>query len=78
MGRKLSRREFLKMGVAGSAVAVLAGCQNPRRWVELEPYVQLSGGASSRCGQLVRHHLSAVSSWMWGHRSHHEWEGEKN
>ncbi len=69
MGRKLSRREFLKMGVAGSAVAVLAGCQNPRRWVELEPYVhspeeQVAGVASwyattcrqcpAGCGVIVR------------------------
>jgi anaerobic selenocysteine-containing dehydrogenase len=41
MGREISRRDFLKVStVLGGATAVLAGCQNPRRWVVLEPYVR--------------------------------------
>jgi anaerobic selenocysteine-containing dehydrogenase len=66
---KISRRDFLKVGVAGVASAVLAGCQFPRRWVVLEPYVrppeeQLAGQAAwyastcrqcpAGCGILVR------------------------
>lgn len=40
MKRKLSRRDFLKVGVTGTAAAVLTGCQNPRRWEVLEPYIR--------------------------------------
>lgn len=40
MTRKITRRDFLKIGAAGAATTVLAGCQAPRRWVTLEPYVQ--------------------------------------
>jgi anaerobic selenocysteine-containing dehydrogenase len=36
----ITRRDFLKIGAAGLASGVLAGCQQPRRWVVLEPYVQ--------------------------------------
>lgn len=37
---KISRRNFLKVGAAGTATAILAGCaQDNERWVELEPYV---------------------------------------
>lgn len=69
MSRKVTRRDFLKVGTLGIASAVLAGCQNPRRWVVLEPYVkppeeQLAGVATwyastcrqcpSGCGILVR------------------------
>lgn len=59
MSHKITRRDFLKIGAAGAASAVLAGCQAPRRWVELEPYVrppeqQLAGVATwyaSTCRQ---------------------------
>jgi anaerobic selenocysteine-containing dehydrogenase len=66
---KISRRDFIKMGTAGLLATVLAGCQNPRRWVVLEPYVippeeQLAGVATwyastcrqcpAGCGIIVR------------------------
>jgi anaerobic selenocysteine-containing dehydrogenase len=66
---KISRRNFLKAGALGAASAVLAGCQFPRRWVALEPYVrppeeQLAGVATwyastcrqcpAGCGIIVR------------------------
>ncbi|RPJ01929.1 MAG: twin-arginine translocation signal domain-containing protein, partial [Chloroflexi bacterium] len=36
----LTRRNFLKVGTAGTATAILSGCaQESERWVELEPYV---------------------------------------
>ncbi len=69
MTHQVTRRDFLKLGAAGLASAVLAGCQSPRRWVELEPYVrppeeQLAGVATwyastcrqcpAGCGILVR------------------------
>ncbi len=69
MTQQVTRRGFLKLGAAGLASAVLAGCQSPRRWVELEPYVrppeeQLAGVATwyastcrqcpAGCGILVR------------------------
>ena len=69
MAHEITRRDFLKLGVAGAAIAVLAGCENPRRWVVLEPYVkppeeQLAGQATwyastcrqcpAGCGILVR------------------------
>ncbi|MGD8623044.1 MAG: molybdopterin dinucleotide binding domain-containing protein [Anaerolineae bacterium] len=69
MRHPVTRRDFLKIGAAGLASAVLAGCQSPRRWVELEPYVrppeeQLAGVATwyastcrqcpAGCGILVR------------------------
>ncbi|MEJ2211514.1 MAG: molybdopterin-dependent oxidoreductase [Anaerolineae bacterium] len=40
MASGVTRRRFLKIGAAGLTSAVLAGCQSPRRWVELEPYVR--------------------------------------
>jgi anaerobic selenocysteine-containing dehydrogenase len=69
MTHEVTRRDFLKIGAAGIASAVLAGCQQPRRWVTLEPYVrppeeQLAGIATwyastcrqcpAGCGILVR------------------------
>jgi anaerobic selenocysteine-containing dehydrogenase len=69
MAEKPTRRDFLKIGSVGAAAAVLTGCQNPRRWVKLVPYVrppeeQLTGTATwyastcrqcpSGCGILVR------------------------
>jgi anaerobic selenocysteine-containing dehydrogenase len=69
MTHEVTRRDFLKIGAAGIASAVLAGCQQPRRWVALEPYVrppeeQLAGIATwyastcrqcpAGCGILVR------------------------
>lgn len=69
MSHAVTRRDFLKIGAAGLASAVLAGCQSPRRWVELEPYVrppeeQLAGVATwyastcrqcpAGCGIVVR------------------------
>jgi anaerobic selenocysteine-containing dehydrogenase len=59
MSHKITRRDFLKIGAVGAASAVLAGCETPRRWVELEPYVrppeqQLAGVATwyaSTCRQ---------------------------
>ena len=36
-----TRRDFLKIGAAGTATAILAGCsQESERWVNLEPYVR--------------------------------------
>ncbi|MEJ2597548.1 MAG: molybdopterin-dependent oxidoreductase [Anaerolineales bacterium] len=69
MAKKLTRRDFLKIGATGAAVSVLTGCQNPRHWVELEPYVippeqQLAGQPTwyattcrqcpAGCGVIVR------------------------
>ncbi len=69
MASKVTRRDFVKIAAAGIAAAVLAGCQTPRRWVSLEPYVrppeeQLNGVATwyastcrqcpAGCGILVR------------------------
>jgi anaerobic selenocysteine-containing dehydrogenase len=69
MTRKITRRNFVKLTTLGVASAVLAGCQFPRRWVVLEPYVrppeeQLSGVATwyastcrqcpAGCGIIVR------------------------
>ncbi|MFN2290396.1 MAG: molybdopterin-dependent oxidoreductase [Anaerolineae bacterium] len=69
MRNLVTRRNFLKIGAAGVASAVLAGCQAPRRWVDLEPYVrppeeQLAGVATwyastcrqcpAGCGIVVR------------------------
>mgnify|MGYP005848218869 CR=1 FL=1 len=39
MTQGISRRDFMRIGVTGAAVTVLAGCQQTRRYVELEPYV---------------------------------------
>src|SRR5512140_369325 len=65
----ITRREFLKLTAAGAALTVLAGCQQPRRWVTLEPNVtppeeQLAGEATwyastcrqcpAGCGIIVR------------------------
>ena len=65
-----SRRDFLKIGAAGAATAILTGCsQESERWVELEPYVrapeeQIAGKPSfyastcrmcpAACGIVVR------------------------
>jgi anaerobic selenocysteine-containing dehydrogenase len=69
MTHQISRRGFLKIGAAGLASAVMAGCQSPRPWVVLEPYVrppeqQLAGVATwyastcrqcpAGCGIVVR------------------------
>ena len=69
MAKKLSRRDFILMGLTGTAAAVLTGCEQPRRWVTLEPYVrppeeQLAGNATwyastcrqcpAGCGIIVR------------------------
>ena len=69
MAYGISRRDFLITTAAGAATLVLAGCQQPRRWVTLEPYVrppeeQLAGAATwyastcrqcpAGCGILVR------------------------
>ena len=66
---KISRRDFIKMSAAGILTTVLAGCQKPRRWITLEPYVippeeQLAGVATwyastcrqcpAGCGIIVR------------------------
>jgi anaerobic selenocysteine-containing dehydrogenase len=65
----ITRRDFFRIGAAGLTSAVLAGCQAPRRWVTLEPYVrppeeQLAGVATwyastcrqcpAGCGVVVR------------------------
>ncbi len=39
MTRKITRRDFLKLGVLGTGTVVLAGCKFPQRYVILEPYV---------------------------------------
>jgi anaerobic selenocysteine-containing dehydrogenase len=69
MSKKITRRDFLKLGAAGAAVSVLTGCQNPRHWVVLEPFVippeqQLAGQPTwyattcrqcpAGCGVIVR------------------------
>jgi len=69
MAREFTRRDFLKLGAMGAATAVMAGCQPPRPWITLEPYVrppeqQLAGVATwfastcrqcpAGCGILVR------------------------
>jgi anaerobic selenocysteine-containing dehydrogenase len=69
MTKKITRRDFLKLGATGAAVSVLTGCQNPRHWVVLEPYVkppeeQLAGQPTwyattcrqcpAGCGVIVR------------------------
>ncbi len=69
MTKGVTRRDFLKLGVFAGGAAVLAGCQTPRQWVTLEPYVkppeeQLSGQATwyastcrmcpAGCGIVVR------------------------
>jgi anaerobic selenocysteine-containing dehydrogenase len=65
----ITRRKFLKLGMVTAGAAVLAGCQSPRQWVSLEPYVrppeeQLAGQATwyastcrqcpAGCGIVVR------------------------
>ena len=70
MTEKISRRTFLKAGLATTTAAtVLTGCKFPQRWVNLEPYVippeeQLAGQATwyastcrqcpAGCGIIVR------------------------
>jgi len=65
----LTRRNFIKIGAAGTATAILAGCDTDERWVKLETYVrppeeQLDGIATwyattcrqcpAGCGVLAR------------------------
>ena len=40
MVKKTSRRDFLRIFSVSATAAVLTGCQNPRRWVKLVPYVR--------------------------------------
>jgi anaerobic selenocysteine-containing dehydrogenase len=40
MPDRIDRRGFLKIGTAGAIAAALTGCQRPRRWVVLEPFVR--------------------------------------
>src|SRR5512136_1914639 len=70
MTSKISRRNFIKLGLVGTATAaVLSGCKWPKRWVILEPFVkppeeQLAGQATwyastcrmcpAGCGIIVR------------------------
>jgi anaerobic selenocysteine-containing dehydrogenase len=69
MPTRISRRDFIRIGVAGAASAVLTGCQPARRYVNLEPYVrppeeQIAGEATwyastcrmcpAGCGIVVR------------------------
>jgi anaerobic selenocysteine-containing dehydrogenase len=69
MSHRVTRRGFLRIGAASLAGAVLSGCEKPRRWVNLEPYVrppeeQLAGVATwyastcrqcpAGCGIVVR------------------------
>jgi anaerobic selenocysteine-containing dehydrogenase len=69
MSPPITRRDFLKLGLAGTTAAVFSGCQPSRRLVNLEPYVrppeeQLSGVATwyattcrqcpAGCGIVVR------------------------
>ena len=69
MAHPISRRDFLRIGAAATATAVLTGCLPPRPWVILEPFVkppeeQLAGVATwyastcrqcpSGCGIIVR------------------------
>ncbi|HEX3050118.1 MAG TPA: twin-arginine translocation signal domain-containing protein [Aggregatilineaceae bacterium] len=37
---QITRRNFLKVSAAGTAAAVLVGCETDERYVELEPYVR--------------------------------------
>ncbi len=69
MSDGITRRNFLKLGLIAAGASVIAGCENPRRWVTLEPYVrppeeQLAGVATwyastcrqcpAGCGIVVR------------------------
>lgn len=69
MSQKITRRDFIKIGAAGTLTAVLAGCTSPYRSVALEPYVvppeeQIAGQATwyastcrqcpAGCGIIVR------------------------
>jgi anaerobic selenocysteine-containing dehydrogenase len=69
MSKLITRRDFLRIGALGIGSAVLVGCQRPRRWEVLEPYVrapeeQLTGVATyyastcrqcpAGCGIMVR------------------------
>jgi anaerobic selenocysteine-containing dehydrogenase len=40
MVNKLTRRQFLRLGIAGTTTAVITGCQSRRRWELLEPFVR--------------------------------------
>lgn len=69
MTQRITRRDVIKAGAAGTVAAVLAGCQSPYRQVTLEPFVkppeeQLAGVATwfasscrlcpAGCGTIVR------------------------
>jgi anaerobic selenocysteine-containing dehydrogenase len=69
MADRITRRNFLKLGLLAAGASVIAGCENPRRWITLEPYVrppeeQLAGEATwyastcrqcpAGCGIVVR------------------------
>jgi anaerobic selenocysteine-containing dehydrogenase len=69
MTRKITRRDFLRLGVLGTGTVVLAGCKFPPRYLVLEPYVrppeeQLTGQDTwyastcrqcpAACGVIVR------------------------
>ena len=69
MGRRIGRRDLLKIGAASAMAAALGGCEFPRPWVQLEPYVrppeeQVAGGGTwyastcrqcpAGCGIIVR------------------------
>jgi orotate phosphoribosyltransferase len=69
MPTEITRRDFVKLGTLAAASAVLAGCQTPRRYVELESFVkppeeELAGTATwyastcrqcpAGCGIVVR------------------------
>lgn len=69
MTKGITRRDFIRLGVLSAGAVVLAGCQNPRQYVTLEPYVvppeeQLAGTATwyattcrmcpAGCGIVVR------------------------
>ncbi|HOG46343.1 MAG TPA: molybdopterin dinucleotide binding domain-containing protein [Anaerolineae bacterium] len=40
MGRRIGRRDLLKIGAASAVAAALGGCEFPRPWVTLEPHVR--------------------------------------
>jgi len=40
MRRRIGRRDLLKIGAASAVAAALSGCEFPRPWVHLEPYVR--------------------------------------
>ncbi len=84
MAKGITRRDFIKLGIFASGAAVLSGCQNPRQWVTLEPYVkppeeQLAGQATwyastcrmcpAGCGIVVRI-MNGRAKKIEGHAEH--------